>query len=125
MNAVFQIRVQSGSKAPVQGDLVILPEINHFLSLFLGVSSPNLTRHGESIRCFRPHPGHDCQTAHAWRCKGSRLRKPPLKAATSRHQPIPATGTQSHTPGSTLYRIFSYPSWPKAHIAVGCAPIFA
>ena len=58
MNAVFQIRVLSGSKAPVQGDLVILPEINHFLSLFLGVSSPNLTRHGESIRCFRPHPGH-------------------------------------------------------------------
>ena len=81
---------------PVHGELVILPEIKHFLALPLGASSPNLTRHGESIRCFRPHPDHDCKTAQAWRREGARLRKSHPEAATSHHQPIQAAGTQSY-----------------------------
>jgi len=61
--------------AAVHGEFLILTDIKYLLALLLGASPPNLTRHGESIRCFRPHPGHDCQTTQAWRREDSCLRK--------------------------------------------------
>jgi hypothetical protein len=81
---------------PVHGELVILPEIKHFLALLLDASSPNLTRHGESIRYFRPHPGLLCQTAQAGRRESARLRKSPSEAATPYHRTLPETCAKPH-----------------------------
>ena len=81
---------------PVYGELVILSENQAFFALHRMTILPNLLRHGESIRRFRPHPVYDCQTAQTRRRKDSRLRKFPPEVATSHHQQVPASGTQSH-----------------------------
>ena len=84
------------SSSPVHVELVILAENQAFFALHRMTILPNLPRHGESIRRFRPHPVYDCQTAQTRQRKSSCLRKSPLEAATTCHQPIPAAGTQSH-----------------------------
>ena len=80
---------------PVHGELVILAENQAFFSLHR-MTNPNLPRHGESIRCFRPHPVYDCQTAQTRRRESSRLRESPPETAASHHKQVPASGAQSH-----------------------------
>jgi hypothetical protein len=62
---------------------------------------------------------HNCQGTHDWRREGACLRKSHFESTTSHHQSIPAANSQSHTPGSTLFRIFNHSSWPKVHLAAG------
>ena len=59
----------------VHGELVILAENQAFFALHRMTILPNLPRHGESIRRFRPHPVYDCQTAQTRRRKGCASRK--------------------------------------------------